>query len=243
MSYQAYLDAIEKKSGRTPDALLAEAAERGFTPSSKAGDFCAWLAESYGVGRGHAMALWGVLKNGSTISDKHVGSSGTHRDPPPSCGSTGSRCAEPASAYRRGLRLSSAVISTDDDAWWRSPIGEHLGLRVLAVDPEAGTVEVSFEAREEFLNFSGVVQGGIVAAMLDATMGPVLRATAEPGEVNLTADLQVRCFASARLGTLVGRGRIDRRGRSIVFVSAELYDEAGVLLASATSTCVARRPR
>lgn len=81
MSYQAYLDAIEKKTGKTPRELLGEAAARGFTPQSKAGDFAAWLRDDYEVGRGHAMALFGVLKNGATISDKHVDSGGTHSDP------------------------------------------------------------------------------------------------------------------------------------------------------------------
>jgi hypothetical protein len=80
MSYQAYLDAIEKKTNKTPDELLREAAERGFTPQSKAGDFAAWLKDDYDVGRGHAMALFGVLKNGATISDKHVNSGTTHSD-------------------------------------------------------------------------------------------------------------------------------------------------------------------
>jgi hypothetical protein len=81
MSYQAYLDAIETKTGRTPAELLSEAATRGFTATSKAGDVVAWLADDYDLGRGHAMALYGVLKNGSTLSDKHVGSGGTHSDP------------------------------------------------------------------------------------------------------------------------------------------------------------------
>jgi hypothetical protein len=38
-----------------------------------------WRAD-YAVGRGHAMALFGVLKNGATISDKHVGSDTAHSD-------------------------------------------------------------------------------------------------------------------------------------------------------------------
>ena len=80
MSYQAYLDAIEKKTGKTPEELLREAAARGFTPQSKAGDFAAWLKDDYEVGRGHAMALFGVLKNGATISDKHVNSGTAHSD-------------------------------------------------------------------------------------------------------------------------------------------------------------------
>jgi hypothetical protein len=81
MSYQAYLDAVERKTGKTPAELLAEAAERGFTPTTKAAEVVGWLKDEYDLGRGHAMALYGVLKNGTTLGDKHVHSAGTHSDP------------------------------------------------------------------------------------------------------------------------------------------------------------------
>jgi hypothetical protein len=80
MSYQAYLDALEKKTGQTPQQLLDEAAARGYGPTTKAGVVVEWLQESYGVGRGHAMALYGVIKNGPVAPEKHVGSTGAHRD-------------------------------------------------------------------------------------------------------------------------------------------------------------------
>ncbi|GAA1351774.1 DUF4287 domain-containing protein [Saccharothrix algeriensis] len=80
MSFQAYLDAIENKTGKTPAELLAEAAERGYGATTKAGVVLDWLKADYGLGRGHGMALHHVLKNGVEISDKHVGSTGTHRD-------------------------------------------------------------------------------------------------------------------------------------------------------------------
>jgi hypothetical protein len=81
MSFQAYLDAIEDKTGRTPRALVAEAVAKGYgDPAVKAGTIVAWLAEDYGLGRGHAMALVHVVKNGPQIPGTHVGSPGTHRD-------------------------------------------------------------------------------------------------------------------------------------------------------------------
>jgi hypothetical protein len=81
MSFQAYLDTIEKKTGLTPRRLLELAKERGFEgPSVKAGDVVAWLAADYGLGRGHAMALVHVIKHGPVAPDKHVGSTGSHRD-------------------------------------------------------------------------------------------------------------------------------------------------------------------
>ncbi|GAA2173661.1 DUF4287 domain-containing protein [Arthrobacter parietis] len=81
MSFQAYLDAIEDKTGRTPRELVEQAKERGFdSPAVKAGEIVDWLNADYGLGRGHAMALVHVIKKGPQISEKHVGSDGTHRD-------------------------------------------------------------------------------------------------------------------------------------------------------------------
>lgn len=80
MSFQAYLDAIEKKTGKTPNELIALAKGKGFTADTKAGEIVTWLKDDFELGRGHAMALVHVIKNGAKISDKHVGSGGTHAD-------------------------------------------------------------------------------------------------------------------------------------------------------------------
>lgn len=81
MSFQAYLDAIEEKTGLTPRELVHLARERGYhEPSTKAGTIVDWLKEDYGLGRGHAMALVHVIRNGPKVSDKHVGSGGSHSD-------------------------------------------------------------------------------------------------------------------------------------------------------------------
>jgi hypothetical protein len=82
MSFQAYLDNIEAKTGKTPTEFVAMAKEKGFDdPSTRAGVIVEWLKQDYGLGRGHAMALVHVIRNGAQISDKHVDSGGTHSDP------------------------------------------------------------------------------------------------------------------------------------------------------------------
>ena len=81
MSFQAYLDTIETKTGLTPRQLLEIAQSKGFDdPATKAGTILEWLKTDYGLGRGHGMAMVHVIKNGPTIDAKHVGSTGTHRD-------------------------------------------------------------------------------------------------------------------------------------------------------------------
>jgi hypothetical protein len=52
------------------------------------------------------------------------------------------------------------------------PVARLLGWTLLSIDPERGEIRVSFEAKPDFLNPAGTVQGGILSAMLDDTMGP-----------------------------------------------------------------------
>lgn len=63
MSFQAYLDNIEAKTGKSPEDFRVMAMEKGFlTPMAKAGVFIDWLAADYGLGRGHAMAIVAYLR-------------------------------------------------------------------------------------------------------------------------------------------------------------------------------------
>jgi hypothetical protein len=80
MSFQAYLDNIEEKTGIIPRRFVDLAREKGFDSSTKATPIVQWLADDYGLGRGHAMALVHVITKGPRISSKHVGSDGSHAD-------------------------------------------------------------------------------------------------------------------------------------------------------------------
>lgn len=81
MSFQAYLDTVESKTGLTPRQLIDLARERGFDGETKATPILQWLAADYGLGRGHGMAMVHVITKGEQIAATHVGSDGTHSDP------------------------------------------------------------------------------------------------------------------------------------------------------------------
>lgn len=61
MTFQAYLDTIKEKTGKGPDDFRVLAAEKGLA-DAKASDVVAWLARDFGLGRGHAMAIYALLK-------------------------------------------------------------------------------------------------------------------------------------------------------------------------------------
>jgi Domain of unknown function (DUF4287)/Domain of unknown function (DUF5655) len=54
MTYQAYLDTIKAKTGKTPEDFRVLAAKKGLT---KYGEIMAWLKADYGLGHGHANVI------------------------------------------------------------------------------------------------------------------------------------------------------------------------------------------
>jgi hypothetical protein len=75
MSFQAYLDNIEEKTGKTPNQFIAEAKKKKLTESK---DIITWLKNDYGLGLGHARALDYVIRHGPNFEVRQT--TGTHRD-------------------------------------------------------------------------------------------------------------------------------------------------------------------
>jgi uncharacterized protein (TIGR00369 family) len=121
------------------------------------------------------------------------------------------------------------------------PIARLLGFELRAVDPDEMTIEVGFTATEAFVNPAGDIQGGMLCAMLDDTLGPALVATLGDEEWAPTLDLHVQFLAAARPGPLVGKGRVVRRGRTVAFLAGELSDATGLVIATAVATAAIRR--
>jgi len=63
MTFQAYLDNIHKKTGKTPEDFFALAKKKRIVgPELTASRLVAWLMEDFDLGHGHAMAIWHVFK-------------------------------------------------------------------------------------------------------------------------------------------------------------------------------------
>ena len=63
MSFQAYIDNIKKKTGKTPEDFKKLAKKKGLLkPEVKAMEVVNWLKKEFGLGHGHAMAIYAVFK-------------------------------------------------------------------------------------------------------------------------------------------------------------------------------------
>jgi hypothetical protein len=63
MSFQAYIDNIKAKTGLSPGDFKNLAKKKGLLePSVKAMQIVAWLKKDFGLGHGHAMAIYATFK-------------------------------------------------------------------------------------------------------------------------------------------------------------------------------------
>lgn len=100
------------------------------------------------------------------------------------------------------------------------------------VSMDDGESKIRFQVRPEFTIPTGVLQGGMVAVMLDMAM-----AMAGKGALS-TASLQFEILRPILDKQLTVQGNIVRRGRRIIFAEAVMTNDDGVVLAKGTQTAV-----
>lgn len=124
-----------------------------------------------------------------------------------------------------------------------SPIAAAMSGHVVDVQSNPAKVELSFEPDATFTQAADVIQGGIVATMLDLAMAFVaLHQSADRHSV-ATANLNVSYFRATKAGKVSVTAEIERFGRSLIFTRATAKDKDGIVVASATSTLSVLAPR
>ena len=107
---------------------------------------------------------------------------------------------------------------------------------VGASAPTAGDGEarLEVEADHRHLNPAGSVHGGLLATLVDATMGAAVRSAVDE-EVPATSQLTVTYLRPGKLGLLVVTAQVRKRGESITVCEADV-EQDGKSIAHALAT-------
>jgi uncharacterized protein (TIGR00369 family) len=116
------------------------------------------------------------------------------------------------------------------------PCSRLLGWHVMDARPDDGWIRIGFVGKQEFCNPAGFIQGGILTAMLDDTMGPAVFVKTDGRLYTATIAMTVNFLAPARVGLLIGEASVVQLGKSIAFMEARLKTEGGDAVATATAT-------
>jgi uncharacterized protein (TIGR00369 family) len=93
---------------------------------------------------------------------------------------------------------------------------------------------------ESVYNPLGVVHGGLLCTLADTVAGCAVQTTLEAGVGYTSIDITVNYLRPVTLdsGTILATGRVIKPGRRVALAAAEVHDQAGRLLATATSNCL-----
>jgi uncharacterized protein (TIGR00369 family) len=130
------------------------------------------------------------------------------------------------------------VTGTDpvdgSDTYGQFPLRRHLGLEVAATG--RATARASLDADARHLNPNAVVHGAVLFAMVDTAMGAAAMTVVPQRCACASVEVHLRFLAPATAGRLVCEVAVDRAGSRIIFLSGQITDAAGVLVATATGT-------
>lgn len=97
--------------------------------------------------------------------------------------------------------------------------------------PEAGdgTARLELEVDDRHLNPAGAVHGGLLATLVDTTMGAAVRSLVDD-EGAATSQLTVTYLRPGRPGRLVVTARVGKQGDSLTVCEAEVEQEDRTLV-------------
>lgn len=105
---------------------------------------------------------------------------------------------------------------------------------------EDGRTVFECEPDESSYNPIGVVHGGLVCTLADTVAGCAAHSTLARGVGYTSIDIGVNYLrpVTRESGVLRATGQVTKRGRRVVFATAEIVDGTGKLVATATSNCL-----
>src|SRR5919205_1084337 len=117
----------------------------------------------------------------------------------------------------------------------KQDFGEFFLLRLYGMDIEYTDEEcrITFEVKDFMHNPQGGLHGGVIAFVLDISMGHLLYRRSGPGA---TLEMKVQYLSVARAGMLTCVARFLRHGKSISYLRSELVNADGDMIAFGTST-------
>jgi len=91
---------------------------------------------------------------------------------------------------------------------------------------------------ESLYNPIGAVHGGAICTILDSTTGCAVHSTLDAGWAYTSIEIKVNYIRGTTddSGKLTATGRVVKAGSRVAFAEADLKDEQGRLIATATST-------
>lgn len=120
------------------------------------------------------------------------------------------------------------------DTFGKVPFVQLIGMEL--VELEIGEAKIKLDMRDELRQPYGLLHGGATASLIDTAMAFAILGNLSEGEIASTVDLTIQYLRPHTDGTITCTAKVTRAGKRLLFVSAEVTNEEGKLVATALST-------
>jgi uncharacterized protein (TIGR00369 family) len=136
---------------------------------------------------------------------------------------------------RSGLEILQAIGAGELPL---PPVMQTLGM--TPVEVEFGRIVFALQPAEFHLNPLGTMHGGMLATLLDSAAACAVQSTLPPGVGYTSLDLTTKFLrpVTMRTGMLRCEGTVLSQGQRTALAQAQVFDDAGRLVAHATSSCL-----
>ncbi len=129
-----------------------------------------------------------------------------------------------------------AIPSASPPDGFPMPVADPIGFKIEKFG--AGRAVTTLQTGPQHANPMGTLRGGSLCDIADAAVGIAVGSTIEPGRSFTTVELKISFFRPVWSTKLTAEAHVLQRGKTTANVECTLNDEAGKLIAKASSTCM-----
>ena len=116
-----------------------------------------------------------------------------------------------------------------------NPFQHYVGIKVLQLG--GGNSVLQLELEDHHFNLYGIPHGGVHATLLDIAMGTAASFPDKSGREldSVTLNLSIDYISPPKSKILIAKGKVTKKGKSIAYCTADVFDEDQSLIASGRS--------
>ncbi|WP_172460933.1 PaaI family thioesterase [Priestia endophytica] len=115
-----------------------------------------------------------------------------------------------------------------------NPFRKYLGLKNFG--SRNGVSEVRIDIFSDLLNFSGNVHGGVIASLVDMSIGNAVHPNLNKNQYSTTVELKLNYLKPLTGTEIIAKSYLLHKGKTLLVGKSDIFNDKGQLVATGSAT-------